>query len=505
MQKRTVQSRVIERNLITTTKTQSHFHTWKSGKRWLYASSTLIVLAGAALSTRNVQAAETDSSSIAISSMGTSPTTVSSNANDSSITSSSSTSNSSVAMSSNTATSSVSSVTSNATLEASTGSSANTTSDSSVSRSTSSFDLSSAILSSSTSSSVTSSTETSPENGWDITNTYYYRSGEKLIGQNVIDGHWYLFDKTTGAKKIGFQNLVNYGKNKTVYYNGQGQMLYNQQYLNGHWYLFANVIGAQQIGRKYISNQTKWVLYNRQLGANGYMLYGQQGDQGNWYLFQSSTGAMQYGLQNLSSYGQNKVVWYNMTSGIMAHGWTNVNGIKLFFNTITGALGVAPHYFSQLDPRWANVWIGNSTFGASGCVMTAIAMVAAGYGINITPLQAGYTGYNISGYNHSYAGGSQTDLIKVAAYYGLKTRVLSSTAVIAQQLAAGLIVTLAVNIPGGTHEIVLSGYSNGNTKVLDPYNNLFYSGWTNLNGLWNNRSSDPIDSNAGAQATLVYF
>ncbi|MBM6788629.1 choline-binding protein, partial [Ligilactobacillus salivarius] len=82
-------------------------------------------------------------------------------------------------------------------------------------------------------------------------------------GQQQINGHWYLFDKYSGAMLTGFQNLSRYGQNKTVYYGKNGQMLYGQQQINGHW-----------------------------------------------YLFDKYSGAMLTGFQNLSRYGQNKTVYY---------------------------------------------------------------------------------------------------------------------------------------------------------------------------------------------------
>ena len=43
-------------------------------------------------------------------------------------------------------------------------------------------------------------------------------------GQQRIGNGWYLFSWGTGAMQTGFQNLKNYGENKTVYYERNGRM-----------------------------------------------------------------------------------------------------------------------------------------------------------------------------------------------------------------------------------------------------------------------------------------
>lgn len=48
--------------------------------------------------------------------------------------------------------------------------------------------------------------------------------------------------------QTGFKDLKEYGQNKTVYYNEQGQMQYGQQLIAGHWYLFDTFDGAMKTG-----------------------------------------------------------------------------------------------------------------------------------------------------------------------------------------------------------------------------------------------------------------
>jgi arabinogalactan endo-1,4-beta-galactosidase len=73
---------------------------------------------------------------------------------------------------------------------------------------------------------------------------YYNNQGQMQYGQQNINGHWYLFDKVTGAMKTGFQTIPE--QHKTVYYNNQGQMVYGTQKINGKTYHFNPVTGAEQ-------------------------------------------------------------------------------------------------------------------------------------------------------------------------------------------------------------------------------------------------------------------
>ncbi|WP_439001866.1 glycosyl hydrolase 53 family protein [Pediococcus damnosus] len=107
-------------------------------------------------------------------------------------------------------------------------------------------------------------------------------------GQNLIDGHWYLFD-SHGTMQTGFQKITN--QHKTVYYANNGQMQYGQQHLNGHWYLFDQKTGAMQTGFKYISQQNKTVYYNSQ----GQMQYSWQKINNDQYYFDPVNGSMATG------------------------------------------------------------------------------------------------------------------------------------------------------------------------------------------------------------------
>ena len=147
-------------------------------------------------------------------------------------------------------------------------------------------------------------------------------------GQNLIDGHWYLFD-SHGTMQTGFRKITN--QHKTVYYANNGQMQYGQQEINNHWYLFDATTGAMQTGFQKIANQHKTVYY----ANNGQMQHGQQHLNGHWYLFDQKTGAMQTGFKYISQ--QNKIVYYN-SQGQMQYSWQKINNDQYYFDPVNGSM-----------------------------------------------------------------------------------------------------------------------------------------------------------------------
>ncbi len=207
--------------------------------------------------------------------------------------------------------------------------------------------------------------------GWQWINdqgkTVYYspKTAQMVHGQQNITGHWYLFDKTTGAMQRGFQNLKDYGDDKTVYYNQDGWMLYGQQKIENKWYNFDTFNGAMKTGFVKIPDQNKTVYYapNGQMQYgwqwvdnatryfdtfNGAMATGQKFITGHWYLFDNN-GAMQRGFQNLKDYGDNKTVYYNQ-DGWMQYGWQWLDNATRYFDTFDGAMAmgqknIANHWY----------------------------------------------------------------------------------------------------------------------------------------------------------------
>lgn len=243
---------------------------------------------------------------------------------------------------------------------------------------------SSTAASAETATSSTTAVATAAKEGWVVENgqTFYYENNQVVTGEQKIDGYYYLFAKETGVMQTGFQNLANYGGNKTVYYDpATGHMLYGVQVIegrqynltsgsgalvtglqsfpgsttqyfvesngayasgeklvNGYYYLFDKTTGAALTGIQDLTpyGASKRVYYNQQ----GQMQYGEQLYNGHYYLFAYGTGAMQTGLQDLRSYGADKTVYYDPTTGQMLYG--TVNDIPeeqaLTFNNGSGSL-----------------------------------------------------------------------------------------------------------------------------------------------------------------------
>ncbi|HGC8131058.1 TPA: C39 family peptidase [Streptococcus agalactiae] len=160
-------------------------------------------------------------------------------------------------------------------------------------------------------------------------------------------------------------------------------------------------------------------------------------------------------------------------------------------------------YFNQRDGEWARYY-GNYTFAATGCVPSSLAMVFTELARRqITPTEiANYLWNNSNEFNKNYGGTSGKGLVQATKHFGFVPTHLASQSAIVEALQAGHHVLAAVQqdkfSPWGinySHEIVLRGYSNGNTYVYDPYNRANI-GWYPVANLWNEQSRDAIDTSS---------
>lgn len=128
-------------------------------------------------------------------------------------------------------------------------------------------------------------------------------TGTLTIGQRLIDNHWYDFDDS-GVMQIGFVKLTEGTSSKWVYYDDDGKMLYGEQLINGHWYYLNKTTGAVTYGWLYLDSGQKWVWYGPE-GGNGQMRYGHQIVDGVQRYFDPVTGACdKIGYQNPAGYFQ---------------------------------------------------------------------------------------------------------------------------------------------------------------------------------------------------------
>ncbi|QOG24509.1 GBS Bsp-like repeat-containing protein [Streptococcus sp. KS 6] len=161
-------------------------------------------------------------------------------------------------------------------------------------------------------------------------------------------------------------------------------------------------------------------------------------------------------------------------------------------------------YFSQRDGRWAGRTYGGYTFAATGCAPTTVAMAISGITEQtvLPTTVADYLYHSTNEFNKRSYGTTSRGIVLAAQHWGLKTDVLGSTAAVREALAMGHHVLGAVgtsvfaNYPV-THELVMKGYNNGMTYVMDPYN-ANNNGYYSVDYLFRVRSLDPTDNTEGS-------
>ncbi|UTX65130.1 GBS Bsp-like repeat-containing protein [Streptococcus constellatus] len=177
-----------------------------------------------------------------------------------------------------------------------------------------------------------------------------------------------------------------------------------------------------------------------------------------------------------------------------------VGGIKL---QVSKRVYETP-YYSQRDSRWAGRTYGGYTFAATGCVPTTVAMAISGItGQTVLPTTvADYLYHSTNEFNKRSYGTTSHGIVLAARHWGLKTETLGSTAAVREALAMGHHVLGAVgtsvfaNYPV-THELIMKGYNNGMTYVMDPYN-ASNNGYYSVDYLFKVRSLDPTDNTEGS-------
>ena len=177
-----------------------------------------------------------------------------------------------------------------------------------------------------------------------------------------------------------------------------------------------------------------------------------------------------------------------------------VGGIKLQVNKRV----YETPYYSQRDSRWAGRTYGGYTFAATGCVPTTVAMAISGItGQTVLPTTvADYLYHSTNEFNKRSYGTTSHGIVLAARHWGLKTETLGSTAAVREALAMGHHVLGAVgtsvfaNYPV-THELIMKGYNNGMTYVMDPYN-ARNNGYYSVDYLFRVRSLDPTDNTEGS-------
>ena len=287
-------------------------------------------------------------------------------------------------------------------------------------------------------------------NKW-IGNTYWVGADGKMVTDNWVDNDRFYVDKS-GKKDPSI-------KKKVIINDELGWQKRN----GGEWYYYEK---DGSLARN------KWVG-NYWLGADGKMAKSAWVDNGRYYVDSSGKWVPNYAKADKN----------------------------------TAALNMPQYY--QGDWRWANRRYGLGTMAQSGCVPTSLAMVFNGLGQKVLPTAVADTIYNNT--NEMNVGGLGTSG-KGAVYainaYGYKHTVLSTKEQLIAALQSGKPVFATVGngiFAKGrlTHAIALSGYSNGKTKAMDPDNINTTGRWYDINTIWNQRSTDPYDTNIGGSFVAI--
>ena len=287
-------------------------------------------------------------------------------------------------------------------------------------------------------------------NKW-IGDTYWVGADGKMVTDNWVDNDRFYVDKS-GKKDPSI-------KKKVIINDELGWQKRN----GGEWYYYEK---DGSLARN------KWVG-NYWLGADGKMAKSAWVDNGRYYVDSSGKWVPNYAKADKN----------------------------------TPALNMPQYY--QGDWRWANRRYGLGTMAQSGCVPTSLAMVFNGLGQKVLPTAVADTIYNNT--NEMNVGGLGTSG-KGAVYainaYGYKHTVLSTKEQLIAALQSGKPVFATVGngiFAKGrlTHAIALSGYSNGKTKAMDPDNINTTGRWYDINTIWNQRSTDPYDTNIGGSFVAI--
>ena len=313
------------------------------------------------------------------------------------------------------------------------------------------------------------------------------KPAEKKQGWKKEDNSWYYYDNGEVARNKWIGDTYWVGKD--------GKMVTDNWVDNDRFYV-------DKSGKKDPSIKKK-VIINDELGW-------QKRNGGNWYYYEKD-----------GSLARNKWVgdyWLGADGKMAKSAWVDngryyvdssgkwvPNYAKADKNT--AALNMPQYY--QGDYRWGHKRYGLGTMAQTGCVPTSLAMVFNGLGQKVLPTAVADTIYNNTNeMNVSELGTSGKGAVYAIKAYGYKHTVITTREQLITALQSGKPVFATVGngiFAKGrlTHAIILSGYSNGKTKAMDPDNVNTTGRWYDINTIWNQRSMDPYDTNIGGSFVAI--
>ena len=313
------------------------------------------------------------------------------------------------------------------------------------------------------------------------------KPAEKKQGWKKEDNAWYYYDNGEVARNKWIGDTYWVGKD--------GKMVTDNWVDNDRFYV-------DKSGKKDPSIKKK-VIINDELGW-------QKRNGGNWYYYEKD-----------GSLARNKWVgnyWLGADGKMAKSAWVD-NG-RYYVDSSgkwvpdyakadqnTAALNMPQYY--QGDYRWGHKRYGLGTMAQTGCVPTSLAMVFNGLGQKVLPTAVADTIYNNTNeMNVSELGTSGKGAVYAINAYGYKHTVITTREQLIAALQSGKPVFATVGngiFAKGrlTHAIILSGYSNGKTKAMDPDSSYNTGKWYDINTIWNQRSTDPYDTNIGGSFVAI--
>ena len=367
-----------------------------------------------------------------------------------------------------------------------------------------------------------------PANWWysDGKDWYFFQNGKKLTGYGKDNAgtHYFVNGKYANGKignkeyrdgkEISVENKVpTRGYANGVYYVDAKPA--NWWYDDGtNWYFFQNGkkfagYGKDNAGTHYFANGkyanwwyddgTDWFFFQNGKKLTGYgkdnagIHYFVNGKYANWWYDDGTDWFFFQDGKKFTGNGKDNAGTHRFVNGKYA--------IAKEENKNTPALNMPQYY--QSDYRWGNKRYGAGSMAQTGCVPTSLAMVFSGLGQKVLPTAVAGTIYNNTNeMNVKALGTSGKGAVYAINAYGYNHTVITSKAQLISALQSGKPVFAAVGPgifigPNATHAIILSGYSNGKTKAMDPASSYTTGKWYDINTIWNQRSTDPYDTSIG--------
>ena len=348
---------------------------------------------------------------------------------------------------------------------------------------------------------------------------YYYKNG--TLVRNAWEGNYWLGTDGRMATNSWVDSNRYYVGNDGAWIKDYGKSGWQKE--GSTWYYYKNGTlvrnaweGNYWLGTDGRMATNSWVDSNRYyVGNDGAWIkdYGNktgwQKEGSTWYYYKNGSVVRNTWIGNYWLGADGRMA----TSAWVDNGRYYVDGNGLWVPNYSKtsknipSLNMPQYY--QGDARWGGKLYGIGTMAQSGCVPTALAMAFGGLGQNVLPTAVANTIYNNTNeMNVEGLGTSGAGAVYAINAYGYKHTVLTSKEQLIAALQSGKPVFATVGngifAKGSlTHAIILSGYSDGKTKAMDPDNAYTTGRWYDISTIWNQRSTDPYDTNIGGSFVAI--